>query len=1073
MQTAQTMKKLTKIKLINWHYFQNETINIDGSFLLSGENASGKSTILDAIQLVLTTSTKSFNLATTVGEKKSKRDLKGYVRCKTGEEGNTYYRSGSIISYVALEFYEESKDRFFTLGVKIDSPDVESELKKKWFKIESQIDNISFIVNNKPALDDQLLVNGKRVQFILTTSEAKNQFRTRLGHLDENFFEMIPKSIAFKPMDNIKSFINKFILPEKNIDVDTLRENIRNLKELQITLAEVKKQVSKLKDILSKYDELKEIDREIIIIDILAKLAELSEIESKIDDAKNNKVKKDSLLKSMNGELLSINEKVQNLQNRFNEIQVSIKTSDCNQLISKLENELQILENEQKVYNQKMEELLKQLKKCELASSLIDNNMKSSISKDIKSLSSCDIEDEIKIDIVLKIGTEISNEKRKAYNHKSKLSNYFNELNSKSDRLKIEVERLKKNQMSYPENVVKLQQYISKEFSNRCIDSEVRIFADLLEVNEERWQDAIEGYLNTQRFNLIVNPKYYDIATEVYDRHKNEIHTVALVNTGALNLDITVDDNSLASIVSSANQYALAYAREILNRVIKCDNVIDLKKYSISITEGCMLYKGKAVRKINPDVYRVPYIGKYALKKQLDIKTTELNEIEEKIKIIENQLSELDNNIDIYENYNQDVLLQNIDAPRKLNTISSEIKIKNNELDEAKSDPNIIELNNISNRIEGELKLQKELYDKSLAEQVKLSTECENIDKKIDEYNAIFRNIKTKIDEMCLTSANVREEANIKFEEQIKSTKSISKLLDNNSNIQNGLKKEREKKYGSLTSIQAQYRDGELGLGDDEDIILSYSDEFDNLSKHNLVKCEEKLEKAQNACEEEFRENFLSKMRENIENAKDIFSGLNKSLKDIKYGQDSYKFVLKPNQVKEGLYKMITSDINIGGQTLFSKAFEEEYHVEMEDLFSKLTESDTTGDSILKEYTDYRGYLDYDIEVNSNGKLQLFSKIYGEKSGGETQTPYYVAIAASFTQMYSIGESIRILILDEAFDKMDDERIASMMTFFKEQKFQVILATPPAKMEIIGEYVDDIFVVYREGYNSFIEAYQL
>ena len=61
--TPQTMKKLTRIKLVNWHYFGNETIYVNGSFLLSGENASGKSTILDAIQLILTTNTRRFNPA--------------------------------------------------------------------------------------------------------------------------------------------------------------------------------------------------------------------------------------------------------------------------------------------------------------------------------------------------------------------------------------------------------------------------------------------------------------------------------------------------------------------------------------------------------------------------------------------------------------------------------------------------------------------------------------------------------------------------------------------------------------------------------------------------------------------------------------------------------------------------------------------------------------------------------------------------------------------------------------------------------------------------------------------------
>ena len=50
-------EEITRIRLINWHYFVNETININGSFLISGENTAGKSTILDAIQLVLTTNT--------------------------------------------------------------------------------------------------------------------------------------------------------------------------------------------------------------------------------------------------------------------------------------------------------------------------------------------------------------------------------------------------------------------------------------------------------------------------------------------------------------------------------------------------------------------------------------------------------------------------------------------------------------------------------------------------------------------------------------------------------------------------------------------------------------------------------------------------------------------------------------------------------------------------------------------------------------------------------------------------------------------------------------------------------
>ena len=59
----QMKKKLTRLKLINWHYFNNETILLKNTNLFSGENGAGKSTILDALQLVLTTNSRRFNLA--------------------------------------------------------------------------------------------------------------------------------------------------------------------------------------------------------------------------------------------------------------------------------------------------------------------------------------------------------------------------------------------------------------------------------------------------------------------------------------------------------------------------------------------------------------------------------------------------------------------------------------------------------------------------------------------------------------------------------------------------------------------------------------------------------------------------------------------------------------------------------------------------------------------------------------------------------------------------------------------------------------------------------------------------
>ena len=45
------MINVSKVVLINWMYFQKATFNLDGNAAIVGVNGTGKSTIIDAIQM--------------------------------------------------------------------------------------------------------------------------------------------------------------------------------------------------------------------------------------------------------------------------------------------------------------------------------------------------------------------------------------------------------------------------------------------------------------------------------------------------------------------------------------------------------------------------------------------------------------------------------------------------------------------------------------------------------------------------------------------------------------------------------------------------------------------------------------------------------------------------------------------------------------------------------------------------------------------------------------------------------------------------------------------------------------
>ena len=106
------MIELKRLKLINWHNFENVTFDCARLTYMIGVNAVGKTTILDAIRYCLTTN-RSFNA---LGNKKSGRTLQGSVHAKQRGE-NAYRRPGRTVAYIGAEFWDSAKRTPFVIAV--------------------------------------------------------------------------------------------------------------------------------------------------------------------------------------------------------------------------------------------------------------------------------------------------------------------------------------------------------------------------------------------------------------------------------------------------------------------------------------------------------------------------------------------------------------------------------------------------------------------------------------------------------------------------------------------------------------------------------------------------------------------------------------------------------------------------------------------------------------------------------------------------------------------------------------------------------------------------------------------
>lgn len=1066
--------KLTKIKLINWHIFSNRTIDVKGNTLITGENASGKSTLMDAIYYVLSGGDETnFNKAANQG---GERTLESYLRGKLGTEQNKYLRSGKdVIGYIGLEFtsndYKNSKTILAGMEI-LDS----GKLKSKFYILPNyKINDCDFIKDNKiryiKELEEHMKLSNIQMDYLgISKRDVQNKIARDTFKLlnPRRYLDLLKNAISFRPIEEVSTFVNCFLLKEDNINLDSLRNEIRGYQEIKSLLYKEQSKIDALGNFIEKAKKYKENLEEIEYLTVLQADSEISIKENKNRLLENENIKIETNINESDSKISEIEQKISDCQNeqyilKNNEQYIVLR--EKNECKKKYQEEVSTLDykiSEIRQIISKEKERMEELK--------LNYNLESNFT--IEGFT----EFKVEVNSYLKAIEEIHSG---AYDSKSKAEINSKEILDQITSKNNELTALRQGNPEYRAEVKDLITALTTRLNNKYKDENpvVKPLCEYLEIIDESWRNALEGYLDRQKFTIIVNPKYYDDCALTYEKlnKDHKIYGVGLLNVNDLR-EVKPIENSLYSKLEIENKNADLYARLILGNVKCVDNVIAAKGNKIAITKDVMIYKNAVLSACDPRRYNKPFIGKDSRMRRIELLVEEISKLDDKYKTLQNSIANNKKIIEITNDtsslkllvHSNNILSEFAIKEKRLNEIITEIKDlqeRNGVVEIAERIRNLdLVISNNRNKKDNLIKLR----DNLIANKSKNVYEIKNNNEFLEEKLAYRASLIDKLNpEKYLEYTNkytYNQSLSAKrIEEDLESDKKTNNA--NSIHIVNGMREYANHYKPSLFA--------------DISSIDDFIAEYNTVYSRGIIEFKSQANEAYNRALKSFDENFIVRIREKINEGISTLKKINKSLALHKFGTENeiYEFTYNPakNNDFSDYYRIITSGKNFEQDGFFVEGLDEKDKLIINDLFERISQEPDSNEKEkeLGRYLDYRNYMYYDIKIkNSNGDTAYFSKIHKEKSGGETQTPFYVIIAACFEQLLNKdnkgGESTATVVLDEAFNNMDEGRIKSLMEFYKELNIQLLIVVPSVRMHTIAPYVDRVLGICKRNNNGMI-----
>jgi len=641
------------------------------------------------------------------------------------------------------------------------------------------------------------------------------------------------------------------------------------------------------------------------------------------------------------------------------------------------------------------------------------------------------------------------------------------------------IESCNKNRMNYSnvQEQVELIKEINREFKKRDISEEAHMaYEYVVELKDENWRNAIESFLGVHRYAVIVSKDVFDIANAVLD--KSRYRYVELVNTKRLmSKQLKCEEDSVFRYLTIQNETAANYFKFWLGRI----HAVDIEKvpdYDNAMSMEGKLSRNMAVTYINTRKIRSYCLGSQAIelnRRSAEKRLHELEKKEQEILLEQRSLQDkskyLQDGLDCFKEFNLNVHKEWSDVSVNLNNERGHYK----ELLEAqKNNVEFMALNERVSVLESQLNIKKNDRKKNIDQKTILEARISENEKSIKKSKTQETLIQVELDEKRIVSNSAVEKAIEEYDQYLSGENQNGALMVR-------VTKERVDRRvreleGNINGKQQAYNNRKQEV-DKLPIGLEYEADYQRrrgkIWIDDLQGIQQKLKEQTVTYERIFKREFVLNIYETAKNAKSDIADINKELRKLQFST-KYQFDVKmlsdnSDYAKILRYAEYLQDTNnmSDGQMMFTNLMgyeNDEIEIrekEIRDIINKIIDHNDIAE--IKKFADYRNYMSYEIIINNDevkdGKL---SKQVGYNSGAGTQIPYTLILSAALSMLYNVRvNSVRLIFIDEPFEKMSDHNIKLMLDFFKNQNFQVIFCAPPNKLESIGSECGVIIPVLK------------